>query len=64
MNKQQQIQALLDELAALRLEVALQVEAARETQALLLALAGEQKPKLTACDWLRAEGISMFGEVN
>ena len=60
----QQIQALLDELAALRLEVALQVEAARETQALLLALAGEQKPKLTACGWLRSEGIAMFGEVN
>jgi len=60
----QQIQALLDELAALRLEVALQVEAARETQALLLALAGDQKPKLTACEWIRSEGISMFGEVN
>lgn len=57
----EQAKAILDELVLLRAEVQLQVDAARETQAVLLAIAGGQKPKQTANEWLRHEGISMWG---
>lgn len=41
-------------------EVALQTEAARETQAILLALV----PKQTANEWLRNQGVQMFPKEN
>jgi len=58
-----QAERIIEELTLLREEVARQTEAARETEALLLALAGPQ-PKQTAMEYIRSEGISMFGEVN
>ena len=57
-----QAERIIEELTKLRAEVALQTEAARETEALLLTLASPTKQ--SAMSWLRAEGISMFGEVN
>jgi len=56
-----QAERIIEELTKLRAEVALQTEAARDTEALLLTLAS---PKQSAMQWLRAEGISMFGQVN
>lgn len=52
--------AILAELTLLRAEVALQTEAARNTEAVLLAIAGE-KPKQTAMEFIREQGISMWG---
>lgn len=53
--------AILEELTALRLEVQIQTEAARETEATLLAIAEKYGAKKTGMEWIREQGISMWG---
>lgn len=52
--------AILEELTALRLEVQIQTQAARETEATLLAIAEKYDSKQTACQWLRKEGVELW----
>ena len=52
--------AILEELTALRLEVQIQTQAARETEATLLALAERYGHRQTAVEWLKSQGVEMW----